>query len=58
MASNMDFKTLLWSILIGLAWLAAVRGPETDAGSIAEQDDEDRRLWHGADLRNRIDRGG
>ncbi len=58
MVSTMDFETLLWSILIGLAWLAATRGPETGADSVADQDDEERRLWHGADLRNRIDRGG
>jgi hypothetical protein len=52
----MELNTLLWSILIGLVWLAAIRAPAADARAIDEQDNEDRRLWHAADLRNQIDR--
>jgi hypothetical protein len=52
----MDLETLFWSILIGIAWLAAIRGPEADARAIDDHDDEDRRQWYAADLRNQIDR--
>jgi hypothetical protein len=56
-----DLATLIWTILSGFAWLAALRSPDDDAAggtSLDDQDEEERRLWYGADLRNQIDRNG
>jgi hypothetical protein len=50
-------ETLLWCLLIGLAWLAAVRAPELDRRDRHRDEEEDQRLWYGAELRNQSDRG-
>jgi hypothetical protein len=50
-------ETLLWCLLIGFAWLAAARAPEPDTRDRHREEEEDQRLWYGAELRNRTDRG-
>jgi hypothetical protein len=50
-------EILIWCVLIGVAWLAAIRAPAVDERARDRDVEEEQRQWYAADLRNQVDRG-